>query len=503
VGAARPHRRRGGEGGKPARAGGRLRRVDRFVHRKGPPPDEFAATRVLATLRGQRQFDLLHRCAEAFLQEGLRTPSVRKLYAQALLDQGRLAAALPFLQALVEDTAQAPEDAADHAEARGLLGRAWKQVYVDAHNPRSSEARIALNRAIAAYREVYRCDPAEYAWHGINAAALLHLADVDGVQVHGVADPDWRCISLSEEILGQMNMKWLNNRAKMLDCATAMEACVALRRHGQAREWLGRYVREPGCDAFELASTLWQMVQVWRLDTATDPGASLLPVLSGEQISRSGGRLRVRPEKLKIGKFADYKPESLEKVFGKVRYVSYKFMAMAIECARSVARIEDATGQGMGTGFALRGGDLHPALGDEFLLVTNAHVVSADSAVRDALRPDEALVSFELLKQEAPQLDARPVTELLWSSPPWELDASLLRLGEMHAAMLKPLPITHRLPLADGEQRVYVIGHPRAARYPSPSTTTCCWTTRRRASTTAPLPRVAVRGARSSTPSGS
>ncbi len=431
-----------------------------LIRRDGPPAEEGDATSLLKCLRGKRDFELLRRCADALMQVGLRTPEIRKLYAQALLDQGSVSGALPFLEALLQDTGGQPETAGEHTEAQGLLGRAWKQIYVDTNNPHSVEAHKALNNAIGAYHSVYKSDPAEHGWHGINAAALLHRAAVDEVSIHGVADPDWRAIALAQEILGLMDIKWLNNRASMWDCGTAMEAAAALGRQVEARQWLNRYVREPGCDAFELASTLRQMTDVWRLDAATEPGASLLPILQAEQLKRQGGQLQLSPRQLSAGKLAGIKPENLEKILGKVRYVSYKFMLRAIERARSVARIEHDPGQGFGTGFVVRGGDLHSSLGDELLLLTNSHVVSEDTTAGGALHPDEATISFQLLREEGRADEDYTVDALLWSSPPGVLDASLLRLKRMPEGLI-PFPIAPRLPLADGDQRVYVVGHPR------------------------------------------
>jgi len=447
-------------GSNPDATGLKCREIITLLRQEGLPVDAGDAVRVLQILRGKREYDLLQEVTEAFMQCGLQSPEIRKLYAQALLDQGRMHVALPFLDSLVKDTADVSEDMSEHAEAKGLIGRGWKQVYVDTGNPAKAEARTALNNAVRAYLSVYRSDPAEYSWHGINAAALLHRAAVDGVEVHGVADPDWRSIALAQDILSQMEMKWLNNRASMWDCGTALEACVALKRERDAREWLNRYVREPDCDAFELGSSLRQLSEVWQLDPESEPGASLLPILQGELLKRNNGQLTVTPSQLKAGRLEQLKPEHLEKILGKVRYVSYKFMLKAIERARSVARIEHAPGQGFGTGFVVRGGDLHPQLADELLLLTNAHVVSEDPRLHNALRPHEAIVTFQLLLEEGSANEEYAVSKLLWSSPPEELDASLLRLEEIPTG-LTPYPIARNLPLADGEQRVYVIGHPK------------------------------------------
>ena len=47
----------------------------------------------------------------------------------------------------------------------------------------------------------------------------------------------------------------------------------------------------------------------------------------------------------------------------------------------------------------------------------------------------------------------------MWSSPPRELDATLLRL-EPPVAGVPTVPMAAQLPARDGKQKVYVIGHP-------------------------------------------
>jgi hypothetical protein len=423
------------------------------------PYDEAAAKSLLGHLQRKRYFDLLQQVADAFLQTGQAAARIRRQYAQALLDQGGLSAAVPFLEELARETEGNPDQAFENAEARGLLGRAFKQIYVDTSNAARAEARSALNKSIGLYHSVYTLDPAKYTWQGINTAALLHRAATDSVPVDGIDDPQALAKALAAEILALMTAKWENREATMWDSGTALEASIALGDLDQARDWLNRYVREPRADAFELASTLRQLEEVWRLDVDSEPGASLLPVLRAELLRREGGSLEVKAEQLRPGLLADQNPENLEKILGKVRYLSYKFMLRAMERARAVARIEHQPDQGFGTGFIVRGGDLFEPLGDELLLLTNSHVVSNNEAVVGALAPEDTIVTFQLLKEEGAD-EEYSVAEVAWTSPPWELDATLLRLEDIPQDV-EVFPVTPRLPLADGEQRVYVIGHPK------------------------------------------
>src|SRR6266545_8104361 len=80
--------------------------------------------RILALLRRKRQFDLLQQVADAFIQSGLELPIVHRQHGQALLGQGLTMAGLRVLEALSASIGYDPYEA---AEARGLIGRAYKQ----------------------------------------------------------------------------------------------------------------------------------------------------------------------------------------------------------------------------------------------------------------------------------------------------------------------------------------------------------------------------------------
>ena len=95
---------------------------------------------ILKNLRKNRYFDLMQKVADAMLQSGQDDPSVRTLYAQALLDQSVLTAAITVLDKLKKDTDGNPPGE-DYLETCGLIGRGYKQFYIDAcaQDPRNSE----------------------------------------------------------------------------------------------------------------------------------------------------------------------------------------------------------------------------------------------------------------------------------------------------------------------------------------------------------------------------
>ena len=417
--------------------------------------------KVLGTLRRKCYFDLMEQVAEALRSAGVDDDQIRRQYAQALIDQGKTSAAAYVLE-LLDRTTRDPEE---KAEAQGLLGRIGKQLYVNAVNADPSAAtkpaqRRNLERALAAYEPVYRSNPSRYSWHGINTVALLARAKRDGVTLASTAD----AAAIASDILAIVEaMPVSEHSPPYWDLATAAEASLALGKVEQALTWIAKYVSRPEADAFELSSTERQLREVWGLTLDDPAGALLLPLLQASILQRQGGNVRLQPSEVGTA-LARTKEASgsrqLEQILGKDGVVSLKWYQQGLERARSVAQIRTSTGEGYGTGFLVRGGDIVAELGDELLLLTNAHVVSDDPDVQKAERSlpsKDAVVVFEALETAAGK--EYGVAKLMWSSPPRELDATLLRL-EPPVAGVPTVPMAAQLPARDGKQKVYVIGHP-------------------------------------------
>jgi hypothetical protein len=127
-----------------------------------------------------------------------------------------------------------------------------------------------------------------------------------------------------------------------------------------------------------------------------------------------------------------------------------------------VARIETRSGRGFGTGWLVQGEELAPRWAGEKLLITNKHVISpgidgrpyVPAPSHQALLPHDAIVYLQL---HDVRLD---VSEVVWTSPDLELDATVVRVTNLPAGArplaLHPQPIVMNQPPA----RVYIIGHP-------------------------------------------
>ena len=413
---------------------------------------EGMAREVLATLRGKCYFDLMEKVAGALREAGLDDSQVRRQFAQSLIDQEKIPAAAYVLELLVDRTAQDPRE---NAEARGLLGRIYKQLYVKAveADPRATGRRLVrqnLQKAVRSYGEVYESDPANYLWQGINAAALALRAERDGVALEEPFDAR----GTARKIFGLIQATKAAQEAigKDLDAwslATAIETSLALGDPEQALIWLSRYVADEDADAFELSSTERQLRKVWGLKADEPPGSFLLPILQSAALNRKFGRVKVTGSQVAS---TIQQTLQLEKNFGSEKFVPLAWYRMGLERCRAVAQIRDRFGRGLGTGFLLRGRDLAPALSDGFLLLTNAHVVPT------AVAPGDAVIAFEALETVAGR--QFHVSKVLWSSPMAELDGTLLQLDQPVSGP-EPFPIAEQLPANDGQQKVFVIGHPK------------------------------------------
>ena len=421
----------------------------------GAEPSTGGAKKILQALRRKSYFDLMERVAEAFRFAEIDDNQIRRQHAQSLIDQGKIPAAVDVLEALIARTANDP---AEDAEARGLLGRVYKQLYVNAVNADPAAAalrrnRLNLQRAVKAYHDVFQSEPARYPWHGINTVALAVRAKKDGVPL----DPEPDATAIARGILDAIETRKQQGAVDYWDLATAVEASVALGDFARAVSFAGEYVLHMGADAFELSSTERQLREVWGLTVGQVPGSLLLPLLQSQVLVRRGGQVHL-PEGTLGATIQETK--KLEKILGTEGVVTLQWYRQGLERCRAVAQVRTSTGEGFGTGFLIRGGDLVAALGDELLLLTNAHVVSDDPAVQAAegsLPPEDAVIVFEALESAASQ-EFR-AAKLLWTSKPDDLDATLLRLAPPITAT-DAYGLAKNLPTKDGKQKVYVIGHP-------------------------------------------
>ena len=421
---------------------------------------------VLATLRKFARFDSLFSVAQKFKAGGQNDPEVRCQLAQAQIETGEITAAIEDLlalkQELDEEKAKAGHDPTEIAEieynlgeAIGLIGRAYKQLYVNA-GPRTIEPRSEdLARSLQHYNMAYRERLGEHLWHGINYVALLTHAERVAKNASSIYSK--KAAKHADSILRAIEDKERNEPLAPWDAAIRAEAFLALGKNSEAIDACKAYLNTKDLDAFQVQSTRRQFIELWQLNENVYPGSHILPMMTARYAELGGGISKVD--------LTAVNAQNLETVLGDTGYKSVEWLLQAVACTRCVARLGPNKLKGMGSGFLVDGSWIDGGWSDRNLLLTNAHVCTNDPEVQ-AQYPypkgaDENTATFMGSFAD----DTKPVeinvNDVLWTSPPSKLDASLLEIADIpqaaeKAPLLREIPSIERWP----EKRVNILGHP-------------------------------------------
>lgn len=424
---------------------------------------ERSARKLLASLRAKGRFGAMTRLGRALLQSGLRTAAVRRQYAQGLIEEGLFYEAEQELNSIINDSRSVPRDV---AEAKGLLGRHHKQLYVNAADPSSPRARAHLERALKEYEEGYRLNPYENYWHGINVVALAARARRDAAPVENLPDPAAR----AEEVVATLDQREADGiPVTTWEEATRLEAYVALARHKDALDTALRYLDCADTNAFELQSTVRQLRQVWQLSESEPPGNRLLPLLHSAHLAAVGGAFELDAKRVAREAAAASEAEAdegFQALLGTTKMQKLRWYRKGLAQCAAVARVEvRGEGDGVGTGWLVRAEDFFPGW-TGVLVLTNDHVVSVTPREDGrpvnprSLRPEKAQVNFQVTG-EVFDVDSIVLSSYYRDG----LDYAFLRLrgdGVPQAAplVLHDQPVAMPLTTEEPPPRMYVIGHP-------------------------------------------
>jgi hypothetical protein len=409
--------------------------------------DAPAANDLLTRLRNIRDFPLLMDLAEAIGRVAPTEPTPRRLYAQALIETGRITVALDVLEVLRR---RMPPDHSEMAEATGLLGRSYKQMYFDTRFRASETAKFAMSRAIDAYRAGYLANTTRNTWHGVNLLACAAHCRRNGIAYPQEVDGK----KLANELLTTLHAMPETERDDWY-LATLAEVSLGTEDWDTIETALQRYAVSPTTTAFHLSSTLRQFTQVWNIDQ-DERGAAALEVLKVRMMQLPAATLTVPANPL----FQKVPSESqFQAVLGNIRGTQTRsWWIKALDQGLGVAAIRLKLAGRIGTGFLLRSKDLTANDPSEYLVLTNFHVVNSAGAEGGAL-PDAVEVRFEAVDANL----SYDIDEILCESPRDDLDFCLMRLkGNLKDP--KPLDIARALPVLElnpPQPQVYVIGHPK------------------------------------------
>jgi tetratricopeptide (TPR) repeat protein len=397
-----------------------------------PPVDPAQLLDTLQVLRNSRAFDCIEQLCNRLMKFGQGTPTVRRFYAQALIDRDRIMSAIDVLNSILAELSD--PDHTEYKEAHGLLGRCYKQLYVDivrAGGDNDERRRAAAVKAVSHFNKaldhygmvIDKANLARTDWHTINVIALMARAESDGLANYQNLITQW-----ADHVIKAV-MPRGDGGDDPWAMATLGEAYAALGRWDEARQWLVRFAEHAKVDAFMLYGTIRQLEELWLLKAGTDSKDRVVTLLKGRLAAISRGTVTfTRGERQSIEALEGLSAGELEARLGKEGPLRVKWLKQGFSAARSIARVRDRGAEsedGFGTGFLVLGRDLAPHLGDERFLLTNAHVISKTGGGHSRLA-QHASVTFDEITGQKP-VHCR---EVAWMSPMSELDASLVRLDQ-------------------------------------------------------------------------
>jgi Trypsin-like peptidase domain/Tetratricopeptide Repeats-Sensor len=413
--------------------------------RSDPSGAAAPVSRILKRLRRTRRFQSMALLAEALFESGVASVESGVQYAQALTDTRSLSAAEAFLDWL----SQRPDAAQVTSEIIGLRGRIAKQHHVNTPDAQIDRAHHYLDESVRYYLAGFDLDRSVYFWHGINAVALIDRAHRKGIPVDQFPASKPLARSILDTVTSPVKTADLHDVWRI---GTELEAYIALNDSVRAADAAVRYAAAEETDAFQIASTLRQLTEVWELTSNAPPGSQVLPTLRAALLAREGGGFRLEPHQVA----ADLEGSAaLEKVFGAGQFKTVKWYQHGLDCCECIARIETSEGNSEGTGWVCRADALFGNGSDKLLLVTNSHVVNAEGG-EGALRFDKAAVRFEISGHVS------RCTSIVWSSPINECDATILELDSLPPKVvglsLSDEPLTMPPP-SEKARRLYIIGY--------------------------------------------
>jgi hypothetical protein len=388
-----------------------------------------------------------------------------KLLAQAEINLGALDTAEQRLaDGLVKIKAPGASATAraEIPEYEGLLGRIDKQRFV---NGGGSNLDL-LARARERYFATYDRDRARHLWHGINAAALLAREEQAGSSAGAPLAAD-----IAAAILVAAEQDHVARPREAWHAATASEAALALGRCDIAELWLYRFLNHQHVSSFAVESFDRQLREIWQGNPLTGGSscADRLATISARYLAQTRRLFLVSPGDVQEARktLEGLSDDGLEKNFTSESTFTVDAVKRMLDACASVGCVTRTSGERVGTGFVVAGDKLGFGVGPVF--VTNEHVLS-DSDEK-AIRPADALVTFEVESAAAGAPVSYKVGELLFTSPKGELgkcdtdgdlDVTIVRLEGLRedAPVLKLAP---RLPVVSDRTRVYVVGHPNGS----------------------------------------
>lgn len=421
------------------------------------------AEEIATGLRNARRFDGLVTFTDQCIAQGYTSNSMWRLNAHGLIECGELAKALCVLTTI---RANPEVSGIEFSQATGLMGRAYKQVFLDNQaDVGKLYSRAALFTAATLYQEgldnakKHREAEPDLVWHGVNVAALGYRARDEGIPL----PVDWHAAATA--IVEYVENPGHTERATPWNLASAGEAWLALGDAKRASAAFEKYVQDNNPNQNALHSIVRQLRQLWRIKADHSAVGKIYAMVQARLYQVEKGELQLSGDEIAaLPSAAEQNRDELERVIGQGGFQIYDtFVTGLTRGSRTIARIGRNAEKGVGTGFLVNGEDFCRNWQGRRVLLTNAHVVTDNRGISGherALLPEEAIITFTCSGDRRHY----KVGELLWTSPCHELDVSVLDLDQQPASDIGHCDIAPVLPPRPGmggeKPMLFIVGHP-------------------------------------------
>lgn len=373
--------------------------------------------------------------------------------AQVSIELGRYSSGIALLDVLATEFAETPDL---FAEAKGISGRAHKDLFLRALKGNRDAAKLHLEKSLQRYNEGRAGAADKRNWLIGNLLAVGTRARAEGFDLPF----ELKLESLSDEIEESTAHIPEKDRGFYVWSSLA-EARISRENWSGAYDAISKMLATDDTDVFKLGSTLRQFKSVWALSRSTEEAQLLVTGLERTILNQANGEVHM--DAVDIRRQRQTNEDDLEAQFSNALLRGRGWMLKFLEIGNSIVSVVDLhSGAVRGTCCIMNGGDIAPEFEGKLLGLTNDHVISEHPQEYETLRPlrpQDAAIRFTL--SDNPNQDYG-IDKVIWSSPFRYHDACLFSFKDALPIEASNFELIEYLPPApqDPPAEVFVISHP-------------------------------------------
>lgn len=468
-----------------------------------PGSVEDRAIKMAISLRSSRLWSHIERLEFKLRDAGLQSATLLYFGAAASLEQGDLPTA-EILAARSMARSVATEDHYTRAEVLGLLGRVWKQKAVDGIQKSKSTAppeilkdirrdvSHAIRRSMTYYlegdkaRHQYEAEIDDGSphdpFHLVNMLGLIYAARAHEYRIGNMRDAKRWAKNIIKTAEASKHTK--PSESDNWHYANVADAYLFLGKRDKAAASYANYLEANLGDAFALNGTRRNLVDLWQVDPGGEDilgelvrDLAIASLASGSDVALAAEEVRALAalSEDEVNSKSDTVLEHMshadnfESVIEGGGFVKGDKLLRLVQLGQLIGKVCRPNGDPVGTGFLVKGEDLHSKWSGKLLFMTNDHVLR-DVPFKDlSVSPEDARIFFE-------QIDKTIVYQadkILWRSDATECDCAIVQLHSVPNVSSQAFTLAKQLPprwrrtgervdIEENEKeapRIFIMGH--------------------------------------------